>query len=305
MLIKAADDKSGDIEQLEALLGRPSIGVDEKKRIEQELRAVRSGLKGEREAAYEIDFYYAPSKNYAVIHDLRLEHNGRVAQIDHPVIGRFLDIWVCESKRFAEGIAVNEHGEFAAFYGGRAVGVPSPLEQNQKHCAVLQALFIDRVIEAPKRLGIGLPVTLHSLVLVSKNARISRPAAAVKGLEQILKVDQFKSFLDEYLNKDNNPLTIAKVIGSDTLEQFARSIAALHKPASFDWAAKFGLQQTEAAPPASTAPTESGAASKLACASCGIIVAYNVARFCWFNKPRFGGRVYCMDCQKAVRAVDG
>ncbi len=99
-------------------------------------------------------------------------------------------------------------------------------------------------------------------------------------------------------------LTIAKVIGSDTLEQFARSIAALHKPASFDWAAKFGLQQTETGPPASTAPTESGAGSKLACASCGIIVAYNVARFCWFNKPRFGGRVYCMDCQKAVRAVD-
>jgi len=26
----------------------------------------------------------------------------------------------------------------------------------------------------------------------------------------------------------------------------------------------------------------------------------NVAKFCWFNKPRFGGKVYCMECQKAV-----
>jgi hypothetical protein len=29
-------------------------------------------------------------------------------------------------------------------------------------------------------------------------------------------------------------------------------------------------------------------------------VSNAVARFCWFNKPRFGGLVYCMDCQKKV-----
>lgn len=40
--------------------------------------------------------------------------------------------------------------------------------------------------------------------------------------------------------------------------------------------------------------------TRLACATCGTIVAHNVARFCWFNKPRFGGNVYCMDCQKAI-----
>jgi hypothetical protein len=29
-------------------------------------------------------------------------------------------------------------------------------------------------------------------------------------------------------------------------------------------------------------------------------VSIAVARFCGFNKPRFGGLVYCMDCQKKV-----
>ncbi len=42
------------------------------------------------------------------------------------------------------------------------------------------------------------------------------------------------------------------------------------------------------------------AKSKLACSSCGIQVGYNVAKFCWFNKAKFGGNVYCMDCQKKV-----
>jgi hypothetical protein len=39
---------------------------------------------------------------------------------------------------------------------------------------------------------------------------------------------------------------------------------------------------------------------KLICYSCGALVAYNVAKFCWFNKPRFGGNIYCFECQKSV-----
>ena len=47
---------------------------------------------------------------------------------------------------------------------------------------------------------------------------------------------------------------------------------------------------------------EGGKKSKLVCESCAAPVPYNVARFCWFNKPKFGGNVYCMDCQKLVPA---
>ena len=39
---------------------------------------------------------------------------------------------------------------------------------------------------------------------------------------------------------------------------------------------------------------------KLICHSCGVALAYNVAKFCWFNKAKFGGNLYCMDCQKKV-----
>lgn len=96
-----------------------------------------------------------------------------------------------------------------------------------------------------------------------------------------------------------------------------------HKPASFDWFGRFGIpaKAPEIVKPAQTVepvsaeplnqpewgntraavPEEPGEKkSKLACVTCGTIVAYNIAKFCWFNKPRFGGNVYCMDCQKAV-----
>lgn len=40
------------------------------------------------------------------------------------------------------------------------------------------------------------------------------------------------------------------------------------------------------------------ARQKLICHTCGVSLTYNVAKFCWFNKPRFGGNIYCMRCQK-------
>jgi hypothetical protein len=39
---------------------------------------------------------------------------------------------------------------------------------------------------------------------------------------------------------------------------------------------------------------------KLICHGCSAPVPYNVAKFCWFNKPKFGGDLYCMACQKTV-----
>lgn len=322
MLIKAADDKSNDIATLKALAARADASADMRKKIEQEIRNIQSGIKGEAEAAYEIDFYYGTSKNWMALHDLRLECDGRVAQIDHLLINRFLEIYVCESKRFAEGIAVNEQGEFAAFYGGKAYGVPSPIEQNKRHIAVLESVFKSGQVSPPRRLGLIISPSLNGLVLVSKNARISRPKEKIEGIDCILKNDQLKARIDKEYDSNNNPLMAVRLIGQDTLEEFARRLAAVHRPVSFDWPARFGLSATapeSAVVPKRNEPVPEKALnqlnwgnttppvdeaeekkSKLACATCGTIVAYNVAKFCWFNKPRFGGNVYCMDCQKAI-----
>ena len=101
MLIKSADDKQPQIDALEALLARSDVDAQTRRRIEQEVRMIRAGASGERDATYEIEFHLATNKNQMTIHDLRIECDGRVAQIDHLIINRLLDIWVCESKHFA------------------------------------------------------------------------------------------------------------------------------------------------------------------------------------------------------------
>ena len=322
MIIKEADSKNSALDALKGLLARSDSNPDTKRRIEQEIRNIQAGIRGENEAAYEMKVHCGESKNWMVIHDLRIEHAGLVAQIDHLLINRFLEIWVCESKHFSEGIGINEHGEFAAFFGGKPYGVPSPIEQNAKHILILKKFFDSGAVKLPTRLGFTIKPDLKSLVLVSKGARISRPKAKIDGMDAIVKNDQIFKFIDKAVDQSNNPLLMAKIIGQDTLEALARDIATLHKPIFFDWNAKFGMSKeapakhepvpsapkAEAKPPILkaaqlTPEQEDKPKQKLICHSCGAAVGYNVAKFCWFNKPKFGGNIYCMDCQKGVSAA--
>lgn len=330
MLIKAAEDRQRDLETLTALAARPDVDADTRQRIETEMRKIKAGLKGEQEAAYEIEFHWGDSKNYVSIHDLRIEHEGRVAQIDHLLINRMLEMWVLESKHFGEGLGINEHGEFTGFYRGRPYGVPSPIEQNRRHIEVLGSVLKSGRVEVPRRLGLAMLPNISSLVLVSKHARISRPKSKILGLETIIKNDQLFTTVVKQLDESSmakSVMQVSRVIGTDTLEAFGRSLAALHTPVKFDWKGRFGLPEEaprmtgrppplpksrrprQEAPTASvesaqreeaTAAAETGKGKKRICVKCQTPVSYSVARFCWFNKPRFGGEIYCMDCQKSV-----
>ena len=114
MIIKHKDQQNDQIDYLTDLLERDL--PDEKKcNIERDLVILKSGLKGEENSAYYIDFQLNKTKNWCVIHDLRIEHEGYVAQIDHLVIGRWMDIYVIESKNFTYGVTISDEGDFSYF----------------------------------------------------------------------------------------------------------------------------------------------------------------------------------------------
>lgn len=319
MLIKPADSKEPDLAQLNALLARPDIDPATRKRIDEEIRKINAGIKGEKEAAYEMGFHFGNSRNWMIIHDLRLEYKGRVAQIDHLLVNRVLEIYVCESKHFAGGIAINELGECTGFWNDKPQGVASPFEQNRKHMLVLQSVFDDGWVKLPSRLGFTLKPTLKGLVLVSKNARITRPKTKVADIDTIIKNDQLKSRIEKDADNQSsiaNVGSLAKVISQETLEALAQRIAALHQPIVYDWEGKFGISK-EVALTKSPAPVpkvvavktatsvskvadEGKPRQKRACHSCGKPLSDGVVKYCGDNKSRFGDNVYCMDCQKTV-----
>ena len=114
MIIKTADDQQPNLDALDALLGRPDVERATRRRIEAEIRSIRAGAKGERDAAYEIDFHYRDRKSYIVIHDLRLE------------VERMLRHWSDELEFFFARYGPDEHwpmtGALMDYKGGRACG---------------------------------------------------------------------------------------------------------------------------------------------------------------------------------------
>ncbi len=314
MLIKSSDDKQPDLDVLRELLNRRAPDQATRGRIEREIRAIRAGAKGERDAAYEIEFQYGASQNVATMHDLRLECDGRVAQIDHLLITRLMEIWVCESKSFAEGVAINEHGEWSSYHQGKPRAVPSPIEQNRRHIAVLNDVFRKRLVKVPTRLGLPLQPRVRGLVLVANHARISRPkvkpGTEVAGLDTVIKCEQLEATISR-ANLERGVLDAARLISSETLERFARDLAALHRPSRVDWAARFGLAPTEplpavafplnrgAQPPAPAALRHGSAAPRASCRACGAWVSTRVVEYCEANRSRFRGEILCINCQRA------
>ena len=242
VLVKTADDRQPDLDALAVLLARPALDARTRRRIEQEIRAIRAGIRGERDAAYEIDFFTSDRPHWAILHDLRLDVDGLVAQIDHLLISRLLMFWVCESKHFSEGVAINEHGEWQRYWNGRAQGMASPVEQNRKHIAVLKRVFDKGLVALPRRLGVTLKPDYRSLILVSNEARVSRPRGTTKvdGIDTVIKAEQLARTIDRQIDSAN-ALALTKVVGASDVERIARELAALHRPVHVDWSARFGL----------------------------------------------------------------
>lgn len=245
MILKSADRKN--TAELERLLAIAPAAL--KPKIEQELRAIRSGIKGEQESAYILDFDLKDSANRAVIHDLRLEINGRIAQIDHLVINRILDVFVLETKNFHAGFKITEDGEFLRWNGFKKSfeGMASPLAQNERHITVLKDVFAQ--IDMPTRLGIRLSPSFHSYVLVASSARIDRPVKFDSS--QVVKADAWPKTLEKYVDDLGVLSTFAsaaRMVSSETLVDVCKKIIALHKPITINYAAKFGIAEAQNAP---------------------------------------------------------
>jgi len=293
MLLKTADDKSGEIQALEALLGRSDVDARQRRAIQDEIWAIRLGAKAEADAAYQLDFDLRESKHWAVIHDLRIDLDGRVAQIDHLVISRMLEVFVCESKSYTGGVKVNEHGEWSTYRDRRPIGIPSPVEQNRRHIKVLEQVIKLGYVELPRRI-IAIKPTFRNMVLVSKDGLITRPKKKMPELDSVVKVDQFRTHL---LNRDFSSAQMLKFVSSDTLTAFALQLTRLHAPARWDWEARFGIPAIPSAVVAEPAPARKPWLVKFdgPCSTCGKVLVKGTPAV-WRQTER---RMLCLECGAA------
>lgn len=325
MLIKSADDHKKRLKLLEELRNSDRLDERQKEWLQKEYWRLAPGLAGERDAAHYLDMTFGASKNNALLHDLRLEADGLVAQIDHLVVTRLLHFYLLETKTYNGSLHINEHGEFTAEYSGeRKYGIESPLEQSRRHETVLR-----KVLE---RLGItgraGTEPAFVHVVMVHPKAIIHRPPADKFDTSMVIKADQFKTWYEKHIDKMGVTSVLASMVnmrGRDTVSEWAEILKAEHRPTnplelpdfmkpksvvsiapaptvtpspapSKPRAAAKNAIETAAMPPSPTAESGPGV-----CAACGKSLTPKVVQFCHDNAKRFGGKLYCYNHQAAAK----
>lgn len=320
MIIKAIDGHAKDMATLKNILTIKGLTPTQKNQIETELSNIQKGEQAEKKAAYELDFFFKDHHFYVIIHDLRIEHEGRVAQIDHLIISRFFEFYVLESKYLSDEIIINNTGEFSAKYNNKIIGVSSPVVQNVRHINVLKALLKSKKIKLPTRLGFRAKPSFTNIITFSNNVKITRPkTGSVEWIDQVMKVENFVDFINKEAEKISikDFLYITQVLSKDGLVKFAQDLAEQHKPLQMDWYARFGIEkplpkpepgqrQRQRSQSSKSQVVETGPKptskkkikKKFFCDDCTIEISYVVARFCWFNKKRFNEKIYCRSCQE-------
>lgn len=231
MLLKTADDKTKRLALLEELQRSTLLSAFQKKWLREELMRLRKGIQGEKDSAYYLDQYFKHGANHVVLHDLRFVVDGDVAQIDHLVINRGFGIYLFETKNYSGDLAINEHGEFTAQYDDMHFGIPSPIEQSQRHARILQRLL--------KQLGIGNRIggemSFFHVVLLHPKSIIKRPAPKAYDTTNVIKADQFPSWHKQFVDKEGTFGEMLKLManlrGLDTIQDWAKMLVRQHRPA--------------------------------------------------------------------------
>ena len=276
MIFKTKDSQEAKLARLNREL-QSALMSTERRRLERELAITKSGIHGEEDTAYQINFFLEKAKNWTVIHDLRLEWKGRVAQIDHLVFNRMLEVYVVEGKNYTTKIRHANGGWEREVYG-RWEGIASPVEQNEMHIAVLKEVIKEANL-APKRLGMPMPFSFFNVVLVA-------PTCSITGtFPNGTRVYRRDAFTKEIEKADGSPLSVLKVVAPQTLHDFTRKLAGFHIAAP----ASGGIRKS--------APAPSMTFNFQACANCGVAVSAAVARYCAARPNRFSGQCLCRKCQ--------
>ena len=302
MIIKSADDKTKRLRLLEAIEQSQTITKKQKEWCGKARVKLQRGIHGEKNAAHYIDSFCRDSKGRVVLHDLRLEVDDEVAQIDHLMINRLFEFFLFETKNFDGNLTINELGEFSVKYDNeREYGIESPIEQSKRHERILK--------KALEQLGIvgriGINPVFHHLVLLHPKAVISRPPLKKFDTSCIIKADLFPAWYTKFADKI--PVTEAfigliNIRRKDTIIQWGEMLKQIHKPEDL-------LRLPDFMQPQKTVKNTSDFHSEKLkketdlidrCAKCNRVLAENVIAFCKNNEKRFGGLLYCYDHQRGL-----
>ncbi|SFV64437.1 hypothetical protein MNB_SV-3-1530 [hydrothermal vent metagenome] len=242
MILKAlGKETEKQINILRELLQKSDSSA-QKKLIQTDLKRIENGYKSEKENAYYLDFEFENSTHSIILHDIRLEYNGRTAQIDHIFIGR-TGITLLESKSFTGELTIKDDGSLLVKYGNNINTYPNPIEQNNRHRQVLKELINDNFdLQGNTKLLGG--INIDSKVLINPKTTVTNKKLP-DGFER---ADSFATQRVKEINKMGILKvlhTASKVMTMEKNIELAEFIIKNHKPIIFDYTKKYCMKTNQ------------------------------------------------------------
>jgi len=237
MILKEIDSKNEEIQQLNKL-SKICKNQKIKKSIQLDLVRIKNGYESEKNNAYYLDFISKDSKRHYLLHDIRIEYNGRVAQIDHLIISR-LGIELLESKSFSGILTINQDGSLSVDYGKSKKTFPNPTEQNKRHAKVLID-FINSKIELPSNIKLFGGIPIETKVLINPKTTISNKTLP----DGFVRTDSFFTIRDsesEKMSTISAFKSLGKIMTLGRALEIAKLLIKFHKPHKIDYSKKYNI----------------------------------------------------------------
>jgi len=163
-------------------------------------RFQKAGDEAERQMAHYLKRAFGDSPNVYVFNNLRLEHEGEVAQIDHLVFHR-AGIILVESKSVTSAVRINDREEWARQWNGEWRGMASPVLQARRQADLLRALLQANKVELRNKVMFGLKQGGFKMFVIDVVVAISdRGVVEYNGkLPDVKKADQVPDRIKELI----------------------------------------------------------------------------------------------------------
>ncbi len=239
MLLKEIDKRKE--EDIQCLKNKLKLSDNEKQKsiIRQELTKLETGLKGEKETAYFIDFNLKDSENYMVLHDLRFEIDGLTAQIDHLLINKVIGIILVETKNTQAEVNINDDGTMLYTYENKkSYNLPNPLAQSHRHALVLAEILKKYNME----------IDIMSYVVFLPDVKIKNKILP----KSFCRADTFTEYVFNEFKR--SPLKILssmakmvinKIPSTKNLENIGNILLSEHKPVLIDYDKKYRIKEVK------------------------------------------------------------
>jgi len=242
MILKDIDDKSIEFKMLSNLYNRAK-NQKTKDAISKELNMLKAGYEAEKENAFYLSARLSEDKKLLLINDIRIKHNGLVAQIDHIIISR-QGIEILESKSSRGTMTINLDGSIIVKNrNGNTITLPNPLEQAYRQAEILKSFLRSKEL-LPKRSKLfgGTELNIRSGVLINPKTTLTNQTLP----DGFYRADSFITLRKRELDSMSLASGLKATFTSYSMDEaylIANVIINAHEPITFDYEKKFKMNE--------------------------------------------------------------